>query len=97
MSGVWKTKYGMRRVRQDPPTLEEAIFAARGLTDDLDGQIEIAASLMGIPPEEVRVAALKAAQRKDVKPIKIVRAARSERAVVVEHKTPRRRIINTMR
>ncbi len=90
MSGVWKTKYGMRRVRHDPPTLEEAIFAARGLTDDLEGQVEIAASLMGLPPEEVRVAALKAAQRKDVKPATIVRAARSERAVVVERKAPRR-------
>jgi hypothetical protein len=92
MSGVWKTKYGMRRVRHDPPTLEEAIFAARGLTDDLEEQVEIAASLMGLPPEEVKVAALKAAQRKDVKPATIVRAARSERAVIVERKAPRRMI-----
>ncbi len=28
MSGDWNTKYGTRRVRHDPPTLEEAIFAA---------------------------------------------------------------------
>src|SRR6266850_1458852 len=26
MSTTWKTKYGPRRVRHDPPTLEEAIF-----------------------------------------------------------------------
>ena len=35
MRTTWKTKYGPRRVRHDPPTLEEAIFAARGLTDDV--------------------------------------------------------------
>ena len=28
MSSVWKTKYGPRRVRHDPPTVEEAIVAA---------------------------------------------------------------------
>jgi hypothetical protein len=40
MSGVWKTKYGPRRVRNDPPTLEEAILAARGLSDDVHEQVE---------------------------------------------------------
>jgi hypothetical protein len=54
MSTTWNTKYGPRRVRHDPPTLEEAIFAARGLTDDVDEQIAIAAGLMEVPPEEVR-------------------------------------------
>src|SRR5215467_4656952 len=33
-AGIWKTKFGPRRVRHDPPTLEEAIIAATGLTDD---------------------------------------------------------------
>ena len=28
MSADWNTKYGSRRVRHDPPTLDEAIFAA---------------------------------------------------------------------
>ena len=42
-----------RRVRRDPPTLEEAIFAAIGITDDQEQQAEIAASLMGLPYEEV--------------------------------------------
>ena len=51
MSEDWNTKYGTRRVRRDPPTLEEAIFAAVGITDDLDAQAEIAASLMGLPIE----------------------------------------------
>ena len=54
MSADWNTKYGPRRVRHDPPTLEEAIFAAVGITDDQDAQAEIAASLMGMPLDAVR-------------------------------------------
>jgi hypothetical protein len=53
MSDDWNTKYGPRRVRRDPPTLDEAIFAAIGITDDQDEQAEIAASLMGLPIESV--------------------------------------------
>ena len=49
MSEDWNTKYGTRRVRRDPPTLEEAIFAAVGITDDQQQQAEIAAALMGLP------------------------------------------------
>ena len=55
MTTTWKTKYGPRRVKHDPPTLEEAIFAARGLTDDVDAQVEIAAGLMDAEPDEVLV------------------------------------------
>src|ERR1700732_5275646 len=40
MSEVWNTKYGSRRVRFDPTTLKEAIFAARGLTGELQQQAE---------------------------------------------------------
>jgi hypothetical protein len=54
MSEVWKTKNGPRKVRFDPPTLKEAIFAAQGLTGDLDQQAEIAAALMAVPVEDVR-------------------------------------------
>ena len=53
MSEDWNTKYGSRRVRRDPPTLDEAIFAAMGITDDMDQQAEIAAALMGLPLEDV--------------------------------------------
>jgi len=53
MSQDWNTKYGSRRVRRDPPTLEEAIFAAAGITEDQSEQAEIAASLMGMPIETV--------------------------------------------
>ena len=54
------------RVRHDPPTLSEAVFAAQGLTDDPDHQADIAAELMGVDLEEARVAvseALEAARR----------------------------------
>ena len=61
MATTWNTKYGMRRVRYDPPTLEEAIAAAQGLSDQLHDQIEIAAGLMDMPIEEVRAEVLKSA------------------------------------
>jgi hypothetical protein len=90
MSKSWNTKYGPRRVRKEPPTLDEAIFAARGLTDDVAQQAEIAAALMDMPVEKVRVAVLKAAQRKDVNRVTFTKRAGSERAVVVERKVSRR-------
>jgi hypothetical protein len=62
MSQDWITKYGPRRVRRDPPTLDEAIFAAVGMTDDQDAQAEIAAALMGLPLEQVRAEVKKAAR-----------------------------------
>jgi hypothetical protein len=62
MSEDWNTKYGPRRVRRDPPTLEEAIFAAIGITDDQEAQAEIAAALMGLPYEEVLAEVKKAAR-----------------------------------
>jgi hypothetical protein len=40
MSEDWNTKYGSRRVRRDPPTLDEAIFAAIGITDDQEAPVE---------------------------------------------------------
>ena len=42
------------RVRRDPPTLEEAVVAVQGLSDDIEEQVEIASGLMGVPQEEVR-------------------------------------------
>jgi hypothetical protein len=63
MSEVWNTKYGTRRVRFDPPTLKEAIVAARGLTVELQLQAEIAASLMDLPVEAVRAELLRTAAK----------------------------------
>jgi hypothetical protein len=91
MSGVWHTKYGPRRVRHDPPTLAEAVAAARGLTDDVDEQVEIAASLMDLPPDVVRAEVLKAARpRKDLSTVAFVGRAGAPRAVVVERRPSRR-------
>ena len=91
MSGVWHTKFGPRRVRRDPPTLVEAIAAARGLTNDVQQQVEIAASLMDLPPDEVRSEVLKAAAaRKDVNTVAFVGRPGAPRAVVVERRPSRR-------
>ena len=91
MSGDWNTKYGTRRVRRDPPTLEEAIFAAAGMTDDVREQAEIAASLMGVPVKTVQAELAKPAYRMS-RPKRLIEFTRgNQRAVVVEHRSPRRR------
>ena len=64
MGAVWKTKYGMRRVRVDLPTLEEALYAAQGLTPDLGEQLNIAAELMDLPIDQVRAEAQRLGQRR---------------------------------
>jgi protein involved in polysaccharide export with SLBB domain len=92
MSEVWKTKYGPRRVRKDPPTLQEAIAAARGLTDDIQEQVEIAASLMEVPHEQVKAELLRSGgQRKDIRTVGVTTGRPGAlRTVVVEHKISRR-------
>jgi hypothetical protein len=90
MSEAWKTKYGPRRVRHDPPTLQEAIFAAKGMTDSLQAQAEIAASLMGLPVETVRPEVLKSAHDRGRPTRTIATEHGTRRAVVVEHRTSRR-------
>ena len=96
MSGTWKTKYGLRRVRYDPPTLEEAIFAARGLTDDPQQVVEIAASLIDLPEDQVRAAVMRTApMRKSADTIAFTGRTGAQRAVVVERRTPRRLVTRT--
>ncbi len=89
---AWTTKYGPRRVRREMPTLEEAIVAAQGLSDDIDAQAEIAASLIGAPRDEVRAALAKMAPpRKDIlKSVAFAGPASAPRMVVVERKPTRR-------
>jgi hypothetical protein len=89
MNDIWETKDGRRRVRRDPPTVDEAVVAAQGLTDDPKQQIEIVASLMEVSPDEARVAVLRMGQRKDVNRVTITGRAGAPRAVVVERRTPR--------
>jgi hypothetical protein len=90
VSEVWNTKYGTRRVRFDPPTLKEAIAAARGLTGELQQQAEIAASLMDLPVEAVRAELLKTAPPRNSAQIVTNGREGTARTVVVERK-PRRR------
>jgi hypothetical protein len=42
------------RVRHEPPTIGEALAAARCIADDNEQQVEIAAVLIGLPAEQVR-------------------------------------------
>jgi hypothetical protein len=90
MSEIWDTKDGRRRVRRDPPTLEDAVLAAQGLTEDLDGQVEIVMSLMEVPAAEARGAILKMGPRKEVNHLTIAGRSGVPRAVVVERRTLRR-------
>ena len=91
----WNTKYGPRRVREEMPTIEEAIFAARGLTDDEQAQVEIAASLIEMPPEEVRQVLLKIKppRREAASTIAFTGRPGAERSVVVERKPSRRPLL----
>jgi hypothetical protein len=59
------------RVRHDPPTIEEALYAAEGLTDNVDHQVALAAELMGAPEDEVR---------KHVKPAGSVKRSDADRS-----------------
>ncbi len=87
MREIWHTKYGPRRVRHDPPTLTEAIDAASGLSDDPLEQVEIAAALMQVPPEQVRA---EMARSRQLGTVSVAGRSGLRRAVVVERKTPRR-------
>lgn len=91
---AWNTKYGPRRVRHDPPTLAEAIAAARDLTDERDEQADIAASLMGVPREQVMAELAKAKPQPKISSSVAFTTTRTgvQRAVVVERK-PSRRIV----
>ena len=92
MSEGWPTKYGIRRVRRDPPTLDEAVFAATGITDDLDSQAEIAASLIGMPLDVVQAEVKKAARAAARSPTTHVIAGEqgAQRSVVVERRVVRK-------
>jgi hypothetical protein len=93
---TWNTKYGPRRVRHDPPTLAEAIAAAKDLTDQFDEQVEIAASLMGISREQAMTEWPKVAPRPRLASSVTFTATRAgmQRAVIVERK-PSRRLATT--
>lgn len=80
-----KTSTNNRKTRHEPPTLEEAIFAAQGLSEDPDEQAVIAATLMGLKEADVRphVRAFTAAPRRPSRPPAV------RRTVIVERRGPR--------
>ncbi len=92
MAASWKTKWGARRVRHDPPTLAEALAAAQGFTDDRDGQAEIAADLMGVPVAEAKAELRRLAPDRRVTAAVIAptRDRAGMRTVIIERKTSRR-------
>jgi hypothetical protein len=85
-TATWKTKWGMRRVRRESPTIEEALIAAESLADDSSQRAQIAAELMGVPVEEVQALAAKQAAKTRGRASLV---AGRTRAVVVEYKRPR--------
>jgi hypothetical protein len=75
------------RVRYEPPTLEEAVFAAQGLCSDIEDQVAIACALTGLVEADVR----RVAQRM-VHPTPsstTISAMSLRRPVVVERRSPR--------
>ena len=92
MSADWNTKFGTRRVRHDPPTLDEAIFAAVGITDDHEQQAEIAAALMGMPLDVVQAEVKKQARTKSrITATRVIAGEQgAQRSVVVERRVVRR-------
>ena len=92
MSADWNTKYGTRRVRHDPPTLDEAIFAAIGITDDQAQQAEIAAALMGMPLDVVQAEVKKQARTNSrITATRVIAGEQgAQRSVVVERRVVRR-------
>ncbi len=86
MGATWKTKWGMRRVRRENPTIEEALIAAESLAEDPAQRAQIAAQLMGVPVEEVQALAVRQAAKTRGRASLV---AGRTRAVVVEYKRPR--------
>ncbi|GJD52558.1 hypothetical protein OPKNFCMD_5324 [Methylobacterium crusticola] len=81
------------RVRKEPPTVTEAVAAAQDLADDIEQQVEIAAGLIGLPPEEVRPHVLQAvrpkAERNPERIISTGNGLRGPRTVIVERRVGR--------
>lgn len=77
------------RVRREPPTIEEAIVAAQGLTDDVPAQIEIAAGLMGVTEDEVRPLLARMNRLRGASPMAPAAVIAGKRTVVVERKPSR--------
>ena len=100
MSETWMTKWGPRRVRYEPPTLDEALDAAADMTSDRDQQIQLAADLMQLPLEDVKAdaeAIFKSRSRRRITATIVPNAqpygassGQPRAPVIVERRAPRR-------
>ena len=85
------------RTRYEPPTIDEAVFAAQGMSEVLSEQIEIVAMLMGVSQEEAsRCVMERSRPQRTIARTVMSRRTGTERTVVVERK-PTRRIIMPQR
>lgn len=85
-------KFQKLRVKNEPPTLEEAMIAATGMSDDAAMQLEIAASLLGLPLDPTTAKALNAAKpRGNV--VDISTRSGAARSVVVEKRRTIRGVV----
>lgn len=75
-----------RRTRIEPPTLDEAIYAAQGLSSDPTEQTCIASALTGVPEEEVKARVLQGVRSER---IPVSRTSGRPSVVVVERRTSR--------
>ena len=91
MSTTWNTKWGPRRVRVEPPTLEEALDAAADLTTERDAQIKLAAELMDVPVADVQARAEQILRARIRRPQTLQH--RAGRAPVVVERKPSRRLV----
>ena len=92
MSTTWNTKWGVRRVRVELPTLEEALDAAADLAMRQEAQIALAAELMDVPLVEVKARAEQILRSRIRRPQTLQpRAGRAP--VVVERKVARRLVV----
>jgi hypothetical protein len=83
-----KSDHAKRRTSVNPPTVEEALLAASGLTSDPRELVELASDLIGLPRQQVEPLAAGFLERGETR-----RFGRSGRVVVVERKS--RRGVNT--
>lgn len=92
MSVTWNTKWGVRRVRVEPPTVEEALIAAEGLSGDPLQQVQITADLMSLPVEEVKPA-IDAILKQRVRRPRTIQPSQSRGGTVVVERKVQRKVL----